>query len=96
MSTRLLTYSRYIAAPLALHWRLLQARVDGLLVRADTGLEAEQKSKLPVWAIILIVIAVLCLCCIAVILLAPVILTLLGPSIGNVFSDIVNELETTP
>ena len=54
--------------------------------------EAEPEAKgggLPVWAIVLIVVlVVLCLIPVCVI----VVLALLGPSIGNVFSNIVEEI----
>lgn len=50
------------------------------------------RRKFPVWAIILIAaVVVLCLIPVCIFL----ILILLGPSIGNVFSGIVEELETT-
>ena len=38
--------------------------------------------------------AALALICACLICLAPVILTLLGPAIGGVFSDVVNQLGT--
>jgi hypothetical protein len=51
----------------------------------------QPKSKLPVWAIVLIVVVALCI-------LIPVcviaILALLGPSIGNVFSNVLQNLVT--
>lgn len=50
--------------------------------------------KLPTWAIILIVVVALGICAGGACLLVPVILTLLGPSIGNVFSNMIEEMGT--
>ena len=58
-----------------------------------TPVAAEPKKK--TWLIILIVVIALCLiCACAAIFGGPVIMTLLGPSVGNVFSDITNSLIT--
>ncbi|MBN1312589.1 MAG: pilus assembly protein [Anaerolineae bacterium] len=48
-----------------------------------------KKDGFPVWAIVLIVLGVL-LCAIPFCVI--IILTLLGPSIGNVFSDIILDI----
>lgn len=54
---------------------------------------AARRRRLPVWAIVLIVIAVvLCLAPLCVWL----ILLLLGPQIGEVFSEIITDLEAAP
>lgn len=53
------------------------------------GPEEEKKKGLPVWAIILIIVAVI-FCCAPIFVIA--LLTLLGPSIGNVFSNIIMDL----
>jgi hypothetical protein len=45
--------------------------------------------------IAIIVLAVLCLIPVCLFLLMPVILTLMGPSIGNVFSEIILTLDVT-
>jgi hypothetical protein len=51
---------------------------------------APAKKKLPVWAIVLIILGVLLLCTCICLLVAPMIL---GPSIGNVFSNIQKTLQ---
>ncbi|MEJ2151214.1 MAG: hypothetical protein P8Z40_17335 [Chloroflexota bacterium] len=71
-----------------------QARLDGLLIPAEGPVETgepegEKKGGLPTWAIILIAVVVI-LCLIPFCVIA--ILTLLGPSIGSVFSNIVDQL----
>ncbi len=58
------------------------------------GPPAQQRSGLPAWLIVLIVVLVM-LFCVGPILLI-IVLALFGPVIGNVFSNIINELETTP
>lgn len=58
---------------------------------AAPGQPPAARSGLPVWAIVLIVVvALLCLIPICII----VILTLLGPAIGTVFSNIIENLPT--
>ena len=47
------------------------------------------KSKFPIWLIVVIVLVVVC-CCAAVIVIA--VLTMLGPTVGNVFSTINQSL----
>jgi hypothetical protein len=55
---------------------------------------ADEKKKLPVWAIILIVIGgLLVLCLIVACLLFFLVPVLFGPAIGNVFSNVVEEME---
>ncbi len=58
---------------------------------------SEDKKKLPAWAIILIVIGGLIMLCIIVgcvlSIFAPAVLALMGPSIGNVFSNVIDEME---
>ena len=57
------------------------------------GPEPIVRRRLPVWAIVLIVLAVvLCLAPLCVWL----ILLLLGPQIGEVFSEIITDLEAAP
>ena len=49
-----------------------------------------EKKKMPVWLIVVIIaVVVLCVIPICLIVLSPVILALLGPAIGNVFSNVV-------
>lgn len=58
---------------------------------AEAEAEAEGSRKLPTWAIILIVIVgggILLVCCLVLIL--PLVM---GPVIGNVFSEIVTTIE---
>jgi hypothetical protein len=94
MTGRILPTGKTMLAPFAGHWQALQARLDGLLIpvegQDETGEpEGEEKSGFPTWAIILIaVVVILCLIPFCVI----VILTLLGPSIGSVFSEINAQL----
>ena len=99
MTTKLIEYGQFIATPLIIRLRLLQARIDKLLISEAEVVEVpgeEQRREFPVWAIILIVIiAVPCLLLLcAVVVIA--ILTLLGPSIGDVFSGVIEDLETSP
>jgi hypothetical protein len=89
MSLWILTHGRTMLAPFAGHWAALQARLDGLLLSVEAEPGEEKKGGLPTWAIILIaVVIVLCVLPVCVI----VILTLLGPTIGNVFSNITDQL----
>ncbi len=54
----------------------------------------EPKSNTTKIIVIVVVVVVLCIClCMCVFLMVP---TLLGPSIGNVFSEIEYELMLTP
>jgi small neutral amino acid transporter SnatA (MarC family) len=46
------------------------------------------------WVIVAIIVVVLLCCCVILVLVIPVILTLLGPSVGNVFSNIIQEIGT--
>jgi len=46
-------------------------------------------NKLPVWAIVLIVVGALVCACLCVIFVVPVVL---GPAIGNVFSNIIKNM----
>jgi hypothetical protein len=94
MSLWILAHGRTMLAPFAGHWQALQARLDGLLIPAEGPVETgepegEKKGGLPTWAIILIAVVVI-LCLIPFCVIA--ILTLLGPSIGSVFSNIVDQL----
>jgi hypothetical protein len=94
MSLWILAHGRTMLAPFTGHWQALQARLDGLLIPAEGPVETgepegEKKGGLPTWAIILIAVAVvLCLLPICVI----VILAILGPTIGNIFSEINAQL----
>jgi hypothetical protein len=60
----------------------------------STPVQAPAKKKLPVWAIILIILGVLLLCTCLCVLLFPAILAMMGPSIGNVFSNIIEQMPT--
>jgi hypothetical protein len=51
------------------------------------------RSKFPAWAVILIVVVVLGTC-VAAICWISVTLTLLNPTIGNVFSNIIEDIAT--
>jgi flagellar basal body-associated protein FliL len=54
--------------------------------------EKKSNTTLIIIIIVVVVLIVLCCCCVLT-LLVP---TLLGPSVGNVFSNIIEELEMTP
>ena len=53
--------------------------------------ESAEKKKLPTWAIILIVVGGLVLCVIPACVI--LILMVMGPAIGNVFSNIIEEMD---
>ena len=55
--------------------------------------EEPQKKTNP-WVIVLIILAVLLCCCILMLFVIPTILALLGPSVGDVFSNIIEEIGT--
>lgn len=94
---RLLTYGRIMLLPVQIHLARLQSWLDERLLRAEVGPEGEAKKGLPTWAIVVIILAVLlCVIPICLLVLVPAILALLGPSIGNVFSNIIEEIEVTP
>jgi hypothetical protein len=100
MSLWILTHGKTMLAPLAGHWSALQARLDGLVLPVESPVEGgepeiEKKGGLPPWALILIIgVVILCVIPLCLFLLFPVILTLMGPSVGNVFSNILEELVT--
>jgi hypothetical protein len=74
-------------------WLLFYAQIlaNMLFVRlAEMGAPGEAKSKFPTWAIVLIVLGVVVLCVLPVCVI--VILALLGPAIGNVFSNILIDI----
>ena len=56
MTTKFLVYGQLITSPLLAHFRILQARLDELLIRTEAETEDTKKGKLPTWAIILIII----------------------------------------
>jgi hypothetical protein len=89
MVSTLLMQGRALATPLAALFANTQAWMDSLLVRADVPpMEGQPKSGgFPVWAIVVIAV-VLILCLLPVCIIG--ILTLLGPAIGNVFSNIID------
>ena len=90
MVNNLIAQGQLLAAPLAGHISDVQRWMDSLLVRAEGAPPGTQpKSGLPIWAIILIVVVAAPLCLILASVCVIAILTLLGPAIGNVFSNIV-------
>jgi hypothetical protein len=94
MTIRLLTQSRLLLLPLTVRLAALQARLDDLMLHAEElpGGEGEKKGGLPTWAIIVIaVVVLLCLGAICLLVFTPAVLALLGPSIGNVFSNAIEE-----
>jgi hypothetical protein len=92
MVNAIFSQSRVLAAFMAVAANRLQDRVDNLLVRAE-GMppqagQPSSDSSMPVWLMIVLGVAVV-ICMIpvcAVVVIA--ILTLLGPAIGNVFSNV--------
>ncbi len=89
MTANLLVYGQMFKMALASTSVQLQNCFDGLLKAENVPVEEPQRSGLPVWAIVLIVIGVgLCLLPICII----AILTLLGPAIGNVFSSMIDSI----
>ncbi len=89
MTANLLVYGQMLKMTLASTGGQLQSYFDGLLRVEEVPVDQPQKSGIPVWAIVLIVIGVgLCLLPICII----AILTLLGPSIGNVFSSMIDSI----
>ena len=84
MLTWLYFFVRFYLAPLVLAFA--EAPVEG----------GSEGGGFPRWAIILIVVVVglILLACCAIFILPALLLPLLGPDIGNVFSNIVEELET--
>jgi len=89
MVTLVMTQGRALIAPLSAAFAGAQAWLDGLLVPADAPpADGQPKSGgFPAWAVAVIAV-VLILCLLPVCIIA--ILTLLGPAIGNVFSNIVD------
>lgn len=88
MGATLLSAGQIVGSVLVARLAAITHRLDNLTLVAEGG-QAQSRGGLPTWAIILIVVlAVLCLLPICVI----AILTLLGPAIGNVFSNIIQEL----
>jgi len=100
LSVQLVTWRALLLARLG----ALQASLDELLMPGEGMSEeapAGERKGLPTWAIVLIIVGgVLLLCFLAfcVIFVLPLLgitgLTLMGPGIGNVFSNIIEELET--
>ncbi len=90
MTANLMVYGQMLRTTLAVTAGQLQNRSDGLLKAENIpAAQPEKSSGLPVWAIVIIVIvAILCLLPICII----AILTLLGPTIGNVFSNIIDTI----
>jgi hypothetical protein len=89
MVNNLVTQGQLLAAPLAGHISDVQRWMDSLLVRADgVPPQSQPKAGLPIWAIVLIVVVAAPLCLILAAVCVIAILTLLGPSIGNVFSNV--------
>ena len=52
--------------------------------------EAPQKKSMNPWVIVLIIFVIVFCCCIAI----TILLALLGPAVGSVFSNIIEELVT--
>jgi len=61
---------------------------------SSPNLPAEQPKKKSPWITVLIIVVVLIVVCCICALFVPTILALLGPSVGNVFSNIIEGLVT--
>lgn len=89
MTANLLVYGQMLRSTLAVTANQLQNSLDGLLKAENVPAEQPQGGGLPVWAIVLIVIGVvICLLPVCIFL----VLLLLGPAIGNVFSNIILDI----
>jgi len=55
--------------------------------------EKKSNKTLIIIIVVVVVLILLCCCCVLGLWLVP---SLLGPSVGNVFSNIIEELEMTP
>lgn len=90
--TRLIMYGQYLRVPIQVQLGRLQSWLDGLfLAEAAPPAEGEKKGGLPTWAIIAIVaVVVVCLGAICLFFVLPL---LLGPAIGDVFSDVIDEVD---
>jgi hypothetical protein len=75
--------------PVTAYLALLQDKLDTLLLAENAPEYEPKRAGFPVWAIVLIGVAVV-LCLLPICTIA--ILTLLGPSIGNVFSEVIESL----
>ena len=64
----------------------------------EAPVQEEEKKSNTVLIIIIIVVVALLLCCCALVILGPIFgissLTLLGPEIGDVFSDVIEGIMT--
>jgi hypothetical protein len=56
--------------------------------------EVPEKKKLSPVMIAIIAVVVLCIVCVCCVLIVPTVLSLLGPSVGNVFSDVLTQMVT--
>lgn len=90
MITTLIVAGRAVSVPFASVVARLQARLDLLLVPAETAEPGQKSEGFPTWVIVLIAAVVLLLCVLPICIIT--ILTLLGPAIGNVFSNIITDL----
>ncbi len=62
----------------------------------ETSTVPPEKKKLPVWAIILIIVGVILLCLCLLIFVLPLLgLTLLGPEMGDIMSQVQQTIEAT-
>jgi hypothetical protein len=92
MTVSLLVYGQMLKTTLAVTANQLQSHIDGLLKAENVPPGQSQQSGLPVWAIVLIVVGVaICLIPLCAVIVIAV-LTLMGPSIGNVFSNIILDI----
>jgi small neutral amino acid transporter SnatA (MarC family) len=55
--------------------------------------EKKSNTTLIIIIVVVVILVVLCCCCVLATTLVP---SILGPSVGNVFSNIIEEMEMTP
>lgn len=90
MTANMLVYGQMLKTTLTATANQLQHHIDGLLKAEDVPAGQSQQGGFPVWVIVLIVVGVvICLIPLCAVVVIAV-LTLLGPSIGNTFSNIVD------
>jgi ABC-type Fe3+ transport system permease subunit len=83
--------SNIMITSLALWMQATQTHLDSMLLRADASPgESGKQDQTLLWVLGIGGAVLLCLCVVPVLIIC--VLTLLGPAIGNVFSNIVNDI----
>lgn len=76
---------------LSFHFSILSILFMARFAEEMSAAGGEEKKGLPTWAIVLIVVAVVVLCVLPICVIVA--LALAGPAVGNVFSNVIEELE---